>query len=87
MSGPEWQPLMRAVYRRVCEEARERGYAVLVINEDVSSPLALCLLSQKGGAPPRSPTSFWQKDLSAPAKPSASPAAFGTDAFFDPRDM
>lgn len=45
MSGPEWQPLMRAVYRRLCAEARERGYAVLVIREGASrSPLALALV-------------------------------------------
>jgi ribosomal protein S18 acetylase RimI-like enzyme len=79
-SGPGWEPLMRAVHARLASDARARGFGVLIINEDVTSPLVACL-----GAPARSPTSFWQKVLQpATVEPLS---ALQSDMFFDPRDM
>ena len=85
-SGPKWEPLMRAVYSHVAREARSQGFAVLVLNEDVDSPLVRCLHAK--GQAPRSPTAFWQKALGAPVwSQSSSLPELHSDAFFDPRDM
>ena len=78
---------MRAVHARVADEARALGFSLLVINEDVSSPLVACLGAR--GATPRSPTAFWQRVVPPPpawSEESALPALH-PDAFFDPRDM
>lgn len=86
MVGPRGEQLMRAVHAHVARVARERGFAVLVINEAIGSPLASCL---RGDRPrqssPRSPTVFWQKSLSS-ALPGDLPP-LQADMFFDPRDM
>lgn len=94
-TGPNWQPLMRAVHAHVLGEARKRGFGVMVINEDVSSPLTSTLVrmdakgeAKKGGAP-RSPTSFWQKALQSTPGSNGSGVmpSLQSDAFFDPRDI
>ena len=56
-SGPSWQPLMRAVHAKLCAEARERGFSVVVINEDVRSTFVACLdgLDVKGSSSGSSP--------------------------------
>ena len=75
--------LVAAVHARAAAEARALGFAFLVINEDIDSPL-ICALRK--GKRQRSPTSFWQKIPGLPphAEP---PPELRSDMLFDPRDM
>lgn len=86
VSGPQWKPLMRAVHAQVCTQARELGFATIVINEDSASELVACV---GGGGKPKSQTSFWQKRIPAPPVWSIDSAlpSMHSDAFFDPRDI
>jgi hypothetical protein len=77
---------MRAVHAQVCTQARELGFATIVINEDSASELVACV---GGGGKPKSQTSFWQKRIPAPPVWSIDSAlpSMHSDAFFDPRDI
>lgn len=94
-AGTNWQPLMRAVHAHVLGEARRCGFGVIVINEDLSSPLVATLANgvaegkAESGKATRSPTSFWQKALRSTPGSSGTGllAALQSDAFFDPRDI
>ena len=94
VEGPNWQPLMQCVHARVLAEARDLGFGVIVINEDVGSPFAAAMrpVARDGqptqkSAKPRAATSFLQKALPAAAGAGAPLAALMSDAFFDPRDI
>lgn len=96
VSGPAWQPLMRAVHARVCTEARRQGFGVIVINEDMESEMVACLGAGKDASKEgdvktktkkKAPTSFWQKHLVAAGGASDAQAMLKPDAFFDPRDI
>ena len=77
-SGPNWEPLMRAVHAAVVKEARDRGFAVIVMNIDADDPLAAAL-----GVGGRAPTIFLQRSLSGKGEAELPPLAPGS--FFDPR--
>jgi GNAT superfamily N-acetyltransferase len=92
--GPNWQPLMRAVRAKVAASARERGYAVLFVNEDARSPFLPTLVGEKGAARRggegggHAPTTFWQKRLQQPGSELAENLPLlGGDGCFDPRDF
>ena len=85
---------MQCVHARVLAEARDLGFGVIVINEDVGSPFAAAMrpVARDGqptqkSAKPRAATSFLQKALPAAAGAGAPLAALMSDAFFDPRDI
>ena len=68
----------RAVHAAVVKEARDRGFAVIVMNIDADDPLAAAL-----GVGGRAPTIFLQRSLSGRGEAELPPLA--PDSFFDPR--
>ena len=82
--GNAWQPLMRALHAHLRAEARARGFALVVVNEDAASPLVECLGKKSG----RAPTAFLQKWLpQGYNKHQGECASLSPDCFFDPRDI
>mmetsp|Transcript_15270 Transcript_15270/g.32198 ORF Transcript_15270/g.32198 Transcript_15270/m.32198 type:complete len:394 (+) Transcript_15270:27-1208(+) len=82
VEGPAWQPLMLALYTKACNEGRNRGFALLFLNEDANSEVGECI----AGKGSHSPTEFWQKVL-APHAFSGQVGPWPSDSFFDPRDF
>ena len=90
------EPLMRAVYARVCAEASAAGFAMMVINEDTRAPFVRVV---RGGGSRYVPeerreskhtgTAFWQKMLrpSDDSTMASTPSPLAVDSFFDPRDI
>ena len=82
----KWQHLMRAVYARVEEDARSRGFACLAINADINSPIWRALKRSFCSVGPAEGNgrciAFWHTCQGLDCLPLLSP-----DCFFDPRDM
>jgi GNAT superfamily N-acetyltransferase len=89
VEGPEWEPLMRAVYSAAYAEARCRGFAAVVINSDEDSPVIRALFGQRVKAKDalvEVPPAFMQKRLGRAAN-GEQPGPLAPDSFFDPRDI
>ena len=79
---------MTAVYARLRAEARDAGFAVLLMNLDDHDPVGHCVLGLRDGERPRNPTQFWQRALAKGVGLDAQPLPrFEASCFFDPRDM
>jgi ribosomal protein S18 acetylase RimI-like enzyme len=87
--GPEWEPLMRAVYSAAHAEARSRGFAAIVINADEDSAVVRALVGPTRKAKEAiidAPPAFMQKRLGVGAG-GEQPGPLAPDSFFDPRDI